>query len=370
MSETCNFLVDRKDLACWRWHLGQPGEKDDLDPDEISVCHQRFAFTANNITYAHAGEARGFWDFFPASPPWGSIPAWGIGRVERSRCAEIAEGERIYGFFPMSNRLVLRPERIKPHGFVDGRPHRVHLTRTYNEYVRIDRDRNYDEGEADLHLVLRPLFSLSFFLAHFLADNGFFGARTVIVSSASSKAAMGLAFVLRRIGTGDLKIVGLTSPSRIEFLAACGYYDRVVDYAAAGAALEDCGPSAYVDISGDDGVLEIVHTTLRDDLRGSFRAGMARTRPARDDHGVDGLPGPKPEFFFTPHHILARRESWGVDELRRRLSGEWKTFTGDIRSRVAFEHHHGRNAIQSVYGQVLAGLRPPDRADILAFDET
>jgi hypothetical protein len=365
MTEICDFLVDRSDLERWRWRLTTPDAKDDLDTDEISVVHQRFAFTANNITYAHCGEALGYWDFFPVSQPWGLIPVWGVGRVDRSRCAEIAEGERIYGFFPMSNRLVLRPERIKPHGFVDGRPHRAHLMRTYNEYLRIDRDRNYDEGEADLHLVLRPLFSLSFFLAHFLAEKGFLDARTVIVSSASSKAAMGLAFVLRRIGPGNLKIVGLTGPSKIEFLAACGYYDCVVDYASAGSALGNCGPSLYIDISGDDGILETVHRTLRGDLRGSFRAGMARARRKQGDY--EDLPGPAPEFFFTPEHILSRRRNWGPDELRRRLSCEWRAFTGDIRNRVAFEHHEGRDAIQSVYGQVLAGLRPPDRADILAF---
>ncbi len=367
MTETCDFLVDRKDLDRWFWRFRAPDE-DDLGTNEIGVCHQRFAFTTNNITYAHYGETYGYWDYFPAPLPWGSIPVWGVGWVERSRCKEIAEGERIYGFFPMSNRLVLRPERIRPHGFIDGRPHRADLPRTYNEYVRIDRDPNYDDGGADLHLVLRPLFSLSFFLAHFLAEDGFSDARTVIVSSASSKAAMGLAFVLRRIGPGNLKIVGLTSPSKVEFLAACRYYDLVTDYAAMGSALEDSGPSLYVDLSGDDRVLETVHRTLRDDLRRSIRAGMTHARPKRGDH--EDLPGPRPEFFFTPHHILARRQSWGPEELRRLLSGEWRAFTDDVRTRLAFEHHQGRDAIQSVYGQVLAGLRPPDRADILAFDRT
>jgi hypothetical protein len=363
MPAICDFLVDRKDIRRWCWYFNTPDAP--LEAGEITVIHERFAFTANNITYAHCGEALGYWAFFPAPAPWGSIPVWGRGRVDRSRCAGIAEGERIYGLFPMSNRLLLRPARIKPHRFVEGSPHRANLPHTYNEYLRIDHDPDYDDDLADLHLVLLPLFNLSFFLAHYLAEATFSNARTVIVSSASSKAAIGLAFELRRIGAAGLKIVALTSPSKTQFLANCGYYDRVIAYEDIVTAVADCGPSLYVDISGDDRILEAVHRTCRD-LRGSWRAGMARTRPWRDTY--DDLPGPKPEFFFTPHHILARRESWGSAELRRRLSCEWRAFTAEIRNRLAFVHHEDRAAISAVYEQVVAGQRPPDCADILRPD--
>jgi hypothetical protein len=364
MPEICDFLVNRNDIRRRRWYCTTPDAN--LETGDIGVIHQRFAFSANNITYAHCGETLGYWHHFPAPEPFGSIPVWGLGRVERSRCADIAEGERIYGFFPMSNRVVLRPARIKPHRFVDGRPHRAGLPRTYNEYIRIDHDPDYDDDLADLHLALLPLFNLSFFLAHFLAEAGFSGAQTVIVSSASSKAAMGLAFELRRIAAAALKIVALTSPPKAGFLTDCGYYDRIVAYEAIDAALADCGPSLYVDISGDDRILEAVHRTLRGELRGSWRAGMARGRPRRDTY--DDLPGPKPEFFFTPHHILARRETWGPAELRRRLTCEWRAFAAEVRNRLAFLRHAGRDAVEAVYDQVLAGQRPPDCADILSLD--
>jgi hypothetical protein len=93
---------------------------------------------------------------------------------------------------------------------------------------------------------------------------------------------------------------------------------------------------------------------------------MARARSEFET--FQDLPGPAPENFFTPSHILVRRESWGPDELRRRLTDEWLAFTADIGSRLAFAHHAGRDAIATVYQQLLAGQRPPDRADILAFE--
>ena len=46
-------------------------------------------------------------------------------------------------------------------------------------------------------MIVRPLFITSFMLADFLQDNAFFGARQVVVSSASSKTAYGTAFCLQ-----------------------------------------------------------------------------------------------------------------------------------------------------------------------------
>ena len=69
--------------------------------------------------------------------------------------------------------------------------------RSTTAYVRCSADPAYiAEREAEQAL-LRPLFTTSFLIdSDFLADNGFFGARTVVLSSASSKTAYGTAFCL------------------------------------------------------------------------------------------------------------------------------------------------------------------------------
>lgn len=110
----------------------------------------------------------------------------------RSEVPGIEPGERVHGFLPMSSHLVVRPERVKPAGFLDGAPHRSRLPRAYNEYARLGP--GSAEAGDDLYLALRPLFGLSFFLAGFLKARAYFGARRVVVASASSKAAQGLAF--------------------------------------------------------------------------------------------------------------------------------------------------------------------------------
>ena len=96
----------------------------------------RFALTANNITYGVVGERIGYWAFFPpqdnADGGWGIIPVWGFADVVRSRCAEIPEGTRLYGYFPMASHWVMRPARVTEARMIDGSDHRQALPPVYN----------------------------------------------------------------------------------------------------------------------------------------------------------------------------------------------------------------------------------------------
>src|SRR5262245_24879461 len=225
VEQRASFLVHREDLTQWAWTYDATSAPSNLRPGQTIVRHARFALTSNNITYAKLGDAIQYWQFFPATKPWGQIPVWGVGEVQHSRNPELAEGERVYGYFPMASHLLVTPDRIKSASFIDAEPHRAGLPATYNEYARIDRDPNYDRARADQHLVLRPLFSLSFFLAAYLAEQELFGAKQVIVSSASSKTAMGLAFLLAR--EHGVKLIGLTSASNAPFVQRAGHYTDV-----------------------------------------------------------------------------------------------------------------------------------------------
>ena len=51
----------------------------DLRDNELLVRVDRFAFTANNITYALLGDALKYWQLFPAPEGYGNIPVWGFG---------------------------------------------------------------------------------------------------------------------------------------------------------------------------------------------------------------------------------------------------------------------------------------------------
>jgi len=63
------FCVAKDDLRRWRWE-----ERDapvgDLAAGQILVGADKFAFTANNVTYARLGDQIAYWRFFPAPQGW------------------------------------------------------------------------------------------------------------------------------------------------------------------------------------------------------------------------------------------------------------------------------------------------------------
>jgi hypothetical protein len=67
------------------------------------------------------------------------------------------------------------------------RAHRARLPAAYNGYARVDADPIYDADSEPEQMLLRPLFFTSYLIDDFLDEASLFGARSVILSSASSK---------------------------------------------------------------------------------------------------------------------------------------------------------------------------------------
>jgi Protein of unknown function (DUF2855) len=214
------FEVKRADLRRTRWMDETAPPVDALGPDQIAVRVERFALTANNVTYGVLGERLGYWAFFPADAGWGRIPAWGLGDVVASRHPEVRLGERLFGYMPMGSDVVLQPGRLSPTHFAEASLHRARLDPTYNHYLRLTDHPAYDR-RWDSHLaLLRPLVLTALVLEAFLADEQMFGAQRIALASASSKTAVATAFLLSRDRPGRTELIGLTSPAHAEFLPA------------------------------------------------------------------------------------------------------------------------------------------------------
>ena len=77
------FIVARDDLKQSKFIETVLPESKDLPEEAVLVKVERFAFTANNITYALAGDQLKYWQLFPAPQGFGNIPVWGFGDVIR-----------------------------------------------------------------------------------------------------------------------------------------------------------------------------------------------------------------------------------------------------------------------------------------------
>lgn len=296
-----------------------------LAEGEARLRIERFALTANNITYAAFGEAMHYWDFFPTGDAdWGCIPVWGFAVVAESRSPGLVAGERLYGYWPMGHWLVLRPDRVGPRGFVAGDAHRSALPAVYNQVVRCAADPAYVAAQEAEQALLEPLFTTSFLIDDFLADEGFFGAAQVLLSSASSKTAVAAAFCLaQRRGP---RVLGCTSTRNLGFCRSLGVYDELRAYDDL-PALQPRTRTVYVDFAGDAAFRRRVHEHFGDALAYSCSVGGTHWQALG---GGRGLPGPKPTLFFAPAHIARRSEApprgWGAARLHERIGASWTAF--------------------------------------------
>lgn len=362
---TAMFVVDRKDLRQHGWHetAAEP-----LADGQVRFSIDRFALTSNNITYGAFGDAMSYWDFFPTGDATtGCIPVWGFATVRESRSAGIAPSERFYGYWPIADGAVTLPTRVGSAGFVDGASHRQALHSIYNQYVRCSADPLYRPEHEALTALLRPLFTTSFLIDDFLADNGFFGAHSILVSSASSKTAYGLAFCLarRRGQAGAPLSIGLTSSTNLGFTRGLGCYDRVAAYDEIESLTAD-GPAVYVDMSGNAALRERVHRHWGDLLAYSCSVGGTHWQ---DLGGASGLPGPRPVLFFAPAQAKKRAVDWGATELQERLADAWRTFVDRVadssRPWLRVVSAQGRDAIARTYAALVDGHARADEGYIL-----
>jgi NADPH:quinone reductase-like Zn-dependent oxidoreductase len=331
-----------------------------LAPGQVLFRVDRFALTANNITYAVAGDMLGYWRFFPCEQGWGHIPVMGFADVIRSTHPQVSEGTRCFGFYPMARHLVIQPGAVSPGQIVDASEHRAGLAPTYAQYLPTTGDAVYAERREDQILLMRGLFMTSFLADDFLAEQDYRTARTVLVSSASSKTSIALAFQLKQ--AGRVRAVGLTSARNAEFVRKLGFYDEVVLYDQ--IASLPVQPTVFVDMAGDGGVTADVHCHLGDALKFDCTIGATHWSAERRS---EALPGPKPEFFFAPSQIVKRSKDWGPQGLSQRMAAAWTKFCDASDSWLHVVRSRGPEALERVYQDTLAGRTHPADGHIVSL---
>ena len=355
MTASWTLAVARDDLA--RTTLVE-GPVPTLGEGEALLRVDRVGLTANNVTYAVLGDSFHYWDFFPGSarglgPEWGLAPLWGFTEVVESTVNGVEPGQRLYGYLPPAAHLVVRPGRVDERGFRDVSGHRTHLPSPYNAYALTTGDPAYEAAREDLLILFRPLFFTSFMLADFLTDNGYFGAETIVISSASSKTSYGTAFLLR--GEGP-RVVGLTSSGNLGFAESLGCYDEVLTYDQVGALA--AGPTTYVDVAGDAGLRLAVHAHLGDHLVHEAAVGLTHQAP-------DAMAGGT--VFFAPVQMRKRAQDWGRDGLDEQFGLAWRRFASTVEGWVDVVVSHGPEGLRATWLEVLGGRTPPRTGHVIAL---
>ena len=211
-------------------------------------------------------------------------------------------------------------------------------------------------------MLLRPLFFTSFLIDDQIDDEGLATRGPVLISSASSKTAIGAAYLLAQ--REGVELVGLTSPRSAEFVEGLGIYDSTVTYDSIGSL--ERGPATFVDIAGDGGVRLAVHSHFGDDLAYSMTVGVTHW----EELGAGGdaeLPGPAPTIFFAPDRVEKRAQDWGAAALQARVADAWHGFCEWTGGWLEVAGGQGFEGVQSAYTDVLEGRVDPKTAHVLSL---
>jgi Protein of unknown function (DUF2855) len=361
--KSTDFIVARDDLQQCKFVETQLPDAAALPDEALLVKVDRFALTANNITYAVAGDLLKYWELFPAPGNFGNIPVWGFGDVIASRHPGIPVGERLFGYFPMATHLVIEAADVSKRGLRDAAAHRQNVSPVYNAYARVSGDAAFAGRHGDYQALLRPLFMLSFLVDDYLDENEFYGARSVILSSASSKTAFGLAHLLHR--RKELRVIGLTSAANAAFVRSLGCYDDVVSYNEVTTVPAD-RPVAYVDMAGSSDLRAKLHRHFGEGMKYSGRVGLTHRNSSPDE---PELPGARPKWFFAPDQIRKRAKEWGLGGIDTRFGRAWSGFAPMLDRCLEVVEGHGGAAVKQTYLDTLNGRVPPNQGHILSLAE-
>ncbi len=349
------FVVDLANFQST--HFVEKTFPDTLESNQVLFRIDQFSFTSNNITYAIVGDRIGYWKFFPTKAGHGIIPAWGFADVVVSNHPEVKVGERFYGYFPMASHLLVEPSKVQPHGFVDGIAHRAALPPVYNYYTNVSQDATHSPEQEALQSIFRPLFTTSFLIDDVFHEQDYFGTQNIVLTSASSKTAQALAFLLttrKKAQNLALNIIGLTSDRNKAFVNQLGWYDTVLTYDQIDQ-LDNNEPHAVVDFTGNHQTQYTLQTHLALQLRYNCLVGLVDWQHLE---GAKPLPK-KGEFFFAPTYAEQRQKAWGPAGFQQKVGEAWQAFATNVKDSIQINAPIGNEDLEKLYLDMLSGKIDP-----------
>jgi Protein of unknown function (DUF2855) len=335
-----------------------------LADGEALLKIDRFAFTANNITYAALGDKMAYWQFFPAAgedaATWGLIPVWGFADVVASKAEGVPVGDRLFGYFPPASHLKMSPVRVSATRLFDGAAHRTQLPAGYNSYSRVLAEAGYNRQWDDARALLSPLHLTSFCLWDMLQAKQWFGAKQVVILSASSKTSMGLAGALQADTTAP-PVIGLTSDRNLAYVRQHGLYTQALSYDEL-TQVDATVPTVVVDMSGSSELQGRLHNHLGDNMQRCINVGLTHWGETKPHPGVNTA---RSELFFAPGHIQQRMKDWGPEGFSAKSSAFLKDAAVKSRALLQFTHLSGLTGLAAVYDDVREGRASPDQGLIV-----
>ena len=218
-----------------------------------------------------------------------------------------------------------------------------------------------------IRALLFPLHITAFCLCDALRDQSYLGADQVIIISASSKTAIGLAQGLADEKAAP-KIIGLTSSKNLEFVKSLGCYDEIISYDELEKVNKSIG-SVIVDMAGNREILGTLHGALGEKMLKCLTVGMTHwdnTTTAEDLLGQAMLRD-RTEFFFAPAHIQKRIGDWGHEGYSKKTNEFMTNRATQSKDWMKIKEISGLDNFIETYREVVSGNINPDEGIIVTL---
>ena len=202
-----------------------------------------------------------------------------------------------------------------------------------------------------------------------LEEDQYLGASQIIIISASSKTAIGLAQGLAD-SKNSPKIVGLTSATNSKFVEGLGCYDEVISY----DQLEEIDYSqgtVMVDMAGNREILGTLHGKLADNMLKCLTVGMTHwdNETTAEDALGQAMLRERTEFFFAPAHIQKRIGEWGHEGYAQKTNAFMSARALQSNNWMQIKKIIGLEDFTATYKEVVAGQIKPHEGIIVELKD-
>eukprot|EP01118_Nematostelium_gracile_P017348 TRINITY_DN737_c0_g1_i1.p1 TRINITY_DN737_c0_g1~~TRINITY_DN737_c0_g1_i1.p1 ORF type:complete len:369 (-),score=99.60 TRINITY_DN737_c0_g1_i1:57-1109(-) len=349
MSQSFDHFVEKKNFHNQIFRDGIDASSE-IGEKEILLRLDLFTLTANNVTYGVVGDLL-YWHFYPADQPeLGRIPIWGYAVVVKSNVDQVKEGERLFGFFPISTYFKLKVDVVEPTLLMEISDHRKQIPFVF--YHRIKRVSLKTRDEEYMGAI-SGLVESSFLFA----ESGYVPPSTnVYITSASSKTGLGLSLALK----GKAKTIGITSASNVESVKAFGTYDEIITYDQL-ESHQPTGDSIVVDFFGDEKTSDKLRSILKDNLKKFYTFGATHWDAEKDSKPREGT-----EQIMAPALYPALAKKYGRQGYEDKFNQFSDQFSQKFKQYVTIELGKGREAIKEGFEKLLNGQVKPNEGLIFS----
>ncbi|KAI9339378.1 hypothetical protein BDR26DRAFT_837849 [Obelidium mucronatum] len=380
-----------------------------LAVNSIRVKIEKFAISANNITYVALGKSMHYNEFFPTRTPnqTCTLPVWGVATVTASTHHLVQPGVRIYGYFPAASLYDFEPSIVTKTTIKVSRSHLPPDRAAYNAYEICTTDPLYTPRTENAMLLFRPLWFTSYLLTDYFQYHNYFDSTVIVVSSASSKTSFCFAQLISKAATASpphnsrsIKVIGLTSKRNVSWTQSLGVYSTVIAYQDISAKgllnKHENTQIVFVDVAGDPRVKKAVIEAVGGPLNvrkvigvgishfspldsslpaippaaSAAAAGGAPTLAASgsnkklrdDDQKIDS------EFFFAPEWVKKRLAQVGPQETFKGVQEGWTSLMENADKFISIKEFHGLNEAKRIYLEMLGGKASPDVGYIVSLE--